>query len=209
MRYCNNANLLFLELWKFLTIPILSMFICMQKKKTSSFTLFLRYCILKNPAIWLAVLIWELEFCQIWDWWWNISNNISFHFRLFPRKTKDKIVKISEKKPILGKFGPFLPKLRQKWIFREKRALSVFKCSSYVSSCQKSEKTIEKFLRKTPNWWTDRQTDNSDFIRPSVGTFLGIICLVNTQSCSKTQPLPLPLVCKCMHLRTPSHMHMH
>ena len=29
----------------------------------------------------------EPEFCQIWDWWWNISNKISFHFRLFPRKT--------------------------------------------------------------------------------------------------------------------------
>ena len=29
----------------------------------------------------------EPEFCQIWDWWWNINNNISFHFRLFPRKT--------------------------------------------------------------------------------------------------------------------------
>ena len=28
----------------------------------------------------------EQEFCQIWDWWWNI-NNISFHFRSFPRKT--------------------------------------------------------------------------------------------------------------------------
>ena len=28
----------------------------------------------------------EPEFGQIWDWWWNI-NNISFHFRLFRRKT--------------------------------------------------------------------------------------------------------------------------
>ena len=32
----------------------------------------------------------ESEFCQKWDWWWNINNNISFHFRLFPRKTNDK-----------------------------------------------------------------------------------------------------------------------
>ena len=72
------------------------------KKQTSSFILFLRYYILKNPAIWLAVPIWGLEFCQIWDWWWNINNNISFHFRLFPRKTKDKIFPKKSKKPYFG-----------------------------------------------------------------------------------------------------------
>ena len=33
----------------------------------------------------------EPEFCQICDWWWNINNNISFHFRLSPGKTNDKI----------------------------------------------------------------------------------------------------------------------
>ena len=30
---------------------------------------------------------WKPEFCQIWGWWWNFRNNISFNFRLFPRKT--------------------------------------------------------------------------------------------------------------------------
>ena len=39
------------------------------------------------------------EFCQIWDWCWNINTNISFHFRLFPRKTNDPIIKT---KPYFG-----------------------------------------------------------------------------------------------------------
>ena len=37
---------------------------------------------------------------------------------------------------------------------------------------------------------TDRQADNSDFIRPSVGKFLEIVCLVRTQSCSKANLSP-------------------
>ena len=51
----------------------------------------------------------------------------------------------------------------------KKKALSVFKYSNYLPLCQKSEKTNEAFLRKIPNCWTDRQTDNSDFLGPSVG----------------------------------------
>ena len=61
------------------------MFICMPKINFITH-FFLRYYILKNPAISLADSI-LTQFCQIWNWWWNI-NNISFHFRLFPRKTK-------------------------------------------------------------------------------------------------------------------------
>ena len=26
------------------------------------------------------------EFCQVWDWWLNINNNISFDFKTFPQK---------------------------------------------------------------------------------------------------------------------------
>ena len=65
----------------------------------------------------------------------------------------------------------------QKWIVLEKRVLSLFRYSNYLPLCQKSEKTNELFLRKMPNWRTDRQTDtqtdrktdNSDFRGPSVG----------------------------------------
>ena len=52
------------------------------------------------------------EFYQIWDWWRSINNNISFHFRLFPRKTNNKNFQKFPKKlsrcqfwTFLGKFG--------------------------------------------------------------------------------------------------------
>ena len=135
----------------------------------------------------------ERQFCQIGDWWWNINNNISFHIRLFPGKTNDKIFKKIQKEPYLGPFlGPFYPNLGKNYFFLEKRTLSVFRYSNYLSLCQKSEKTIEQFLRKTPNWQTGRQTDNFDFIRPYIGKFLRIICLVHTKNCSKLNLSPSP-----------------
>ena len=77
------------------------------------------------------------------------------------------------KKPYFGTIlGPFCLNLGENG-FSWKRRLSVFRYSNYLLSCQKSEKTIEPFLRKTPDgqtdWWTDRQTDNGNFIGPSVG----------------------------------------
>ena len=82
------------------------------QNKNSSFTSSLRCYILNNHAIWLADSIWPITqdqgFCQIWDWWWNINNNISFHFILFPRKINDK------KKLYWGHFWQFLPKFGQK-----------------------------------------------------------------------------------------------
>ena len=50
--------------------------------------------------------------------------------------------------------------------------MSVFKYFSYLSLCQKLEKSNEQFLRKILNWWTDqqrdvwtdRQRDNGNFI---------------------------------------------
>ena len=80
----------------------------------------------------------------------------------------------------------FFPKIWAKWIFLEKRVLSLFKYSNYLLSCKKLEKTNSRFLRKILNRRTDRQTgnqtdrqedrqrdrrpngqtDNSDFIGP-------------------------------------------
>ena len=68
----------------------------------------------------------EPEFCQIWDWWWNINNNISFHFKFLINFSKN------SKKLLWGQFGSFLLKFGQKWIFMEKRALPVFKYSNYL-----------------------------------------------------------------------------
>ena len=117
------------------------------KKQTSSFILFLRYYILKNPAIWLAVPIWGLEFCQIWDWWWNINNNISFHFRLFPRKTNDKIFQKIQKALFWGHFGPFLPK------FAGKNGLCQFLDIPIIYNCAKNQRKL------LSHFWEKRRTD--------------------------------------------------
>ena len=87
---------------------------------------FLRYYILKNSAIWLAnsILAHNLRariFLEI-----EISKkNISFHF-IFHKNILTKSFKKSKKKTILGPF--------------KKRAASIFKYSSYLTSCNKSEK---------------------------------------------------------------------
>ena len=47
---------------------------------------------------------WRTRIFEIWDWWWNISNNISFQFTLFPKKLMTKVFKKSQKKPILVPF---------------------------------------------------------------------------------------------------------
>ena len=62
-----------------------------------------------------------------------------------------------------------MPKFGQKWIFLEKRTLSVFEYSNHLLLRKKSEKTNDPFLRKMPNWQTDRKTDIGDFVGPSVG----------------------------------------
>ena len=50
--------------------------------------------------------------------------------------------------------------------FHEKRTLSVFKYSNYLTF-QKPEKSNKPFLRKMLNGRTDRRIDNGDFIGPS------------------------------------------
>ena len=135
------------------------------QKCTSSFNSFLRYYILKNPAIYLAKefwpITWEPEFCQIWDWWWNMNNNISFHFSLFPRKNNDKNFQKIQKTLFWHYFGPFLTKFRQKWVCLENRALSVFKYSNYLQSSKYQKKLMTHSCR------TNRRTDKR--WRPSVG----------------------------------------
>ena len=85
------------------------MFICMQKTNFSIHFI-LEILHFKKSGIWLAVPNWGLEFWQIWEWWWNINNNISFHFRLFLWKTKDNFFKKNPKITyfwaILGPFNP-------------------------------------------------------------------------------------------------------
>ena len=100
-----------------------------------------------------------VELCQIWDWWWNINNNISLNFISLSGKTYDKIFEKLQKNLLWGHFGSFLPKFWEKWIFLEKWTVSDVKYSNYLPPCQKSEKTNNPFLRKMSNSRMDRQTD--------------------------------------------------
>ena len=125
------------------------------QKYTSSLTSFLRYYIL--PAIWLANSIlarnWRTRILPDM----RLVDNISFHFRLFPGKSNDKIFQRNLKKHSLGTFlDPFLPKFEQKWIFLE-NGLCLFLF------------LLSTIMRKMSNWLTDRQMENSDFKGPSAG----------------------------------------
>ena len=140
------------------------------QKYTSLFTSFLRYYILKNPAIWLGDNILDLTreqgHCQIWDWWWNINNNISFHFRLFPRKSNDKVFQKIQKKTYFGAiWGHFLAKSGQKRVFLGKRAVSVLDIPIIYNHAKNQKKLMSHFWEKRR---TDRQTDNGDSMGPSV-----------------------------------------
>ena len=89
----------------------------------------------------------EIEFCQIWDWWWNINNNISFHYRLLPRKTNDKIILKIQKEPILGSFYPNLGKNKFSW----KKELCQFLDIPITSHCAKNQKKL------LSNFWGNHQ----------------------------------------------------
>ena len=89
--------------------------------------------------------------------WWNINNNISFHYRLFPKKLTSQIFSKYPKNPILGPFLAFLLKLGPKTNFPGIRALSVFQYLNYLPLCQKSEKPKKPFLRRLLEGHTKNQ----------------------------------------------------
>ena len=169
------------------------------KKSTSSPILYWRCCKYMQTSYleyfghaWLHTLKMIVSTCTRL-WCLSVCRKQTPSFTSFLRYYILKMTKFFKKSKnnlFWGHFGSLLQILRQKWIFLEKRPLSLLRYSSYLSSYQKSEKTIDQFLRKTPYWRTDRQTDDSEFIRPSVGKFLVIICLVYTQNCSKYELSP-------------------
>ena len=60
-------------------------------------------------------------------------------------------------------FGPLLPKPGQKWIFLEKKVLSVFKYSNYLAMVQKIRWPIPEKNTKTTDGRTDGQTDRQQW----------------------------------------------
>ena len=73
-----------------------------------------------------SLLSWEPKFCQIWGWWWSINNNISFYFRLFLRKTNDKIFQKIKTKPLLEPFWPLFAQIWAKINFPGKKGSENF-----------------------------------------------------------------------------------
>ena len=63
-----------------------------------------------------------------------------FDLDYFQEKLMTKLFKKSPKKTILGPFWALFPTFGQKCIFQEKRALLVFKNSSYLPLCKKNKK---------------------------------------------------------------------
>ena len=113
----------------------------------------------------------EQKFCQIRHWWWNINNSISFHFKLFPRKTNDifqKIKKTTYFGAILNTFCPTLGKNEFSW----KKGLCQFLDIPIVYHRAKNKKNYSAFSEKNAKLMDgqkDRQIDNGDFIGPSIG----------------------------------------
>ena len=115
--------------------------------------------ILQNPAIWLVDSILahnsRSRILPHMGWWWNINNNIRFHFRLFPRKLMPKFLK-KPKKPILSHSGHDLPTFELKWILLDK-GLCLFLNIPVIYHHVKNQKKIISY-----SWekrWTDGQTD--------------------------------------------------
>ena len=125
------------------------------QKQSSSFTSSLRYYILKNPAILLADSI----LVRNWRPWvlpdmglvLNINSNISFHFKLFWRKTNYKIFQKPRFWDHLGLFCSNLDKNE----FSRKKGICQFLNVPFIYHHTKNQK---KLMWKMLNSRMDRQT---------------------------------------------------
>ena len=110
-------------------------------------------------AVWPKIP--EPGFCQIWDWWLNISKDLSFHFRLFPRETANNFFQKIGKAGGGGHFGPLLTKFGQNgfsWIkgFCPFLDTPIIYCRPKI---RKNYWVISEKKAKLTDGQTDRQTD--------------------------------------------------
>ena len=105
----------------------------------------------------------EPEFCQIKDWWWNINNNINFHFELFTRKTINKIFQKIEKPYFGAILDPFCKDLGKNE-FSWKKRLCQFLNILIIYHHTKNQKKImcHSWGKCRTDGRTDRQTDKGD-----------------------------------------------
>ena len=146
-----------------------------MQKQSSSFTSSLRYYILKNPAILLADSI----LVRNWRPWvlpdmglvLNINSNISFHFKLFWRKTNYKIFQKPRFWDHLGLFCSNLDKNE----FSRKKGICQFLNVPFIYHHTKNQKKLmcHSWGKCWTHGWIDRPaeglTENCNFVGPSVG----------------------------------------
>ena len=114
-------------------------------------------------AFW--TITWEPKFCQIWRWCETSNKKNSFHFRLFPGKTGDKIFQKIPKNLFWDQFQPFMDKFGQR-IFSLKKGLCQILNIPIIYHRAKNQKKL--MTHSWQNGWTDiprdrqtgRQTDN-------------------------------------------------
>ena len=109
----------------------------------------------------VSPIIPEPGFCQIWAWWLNISKDLSFHSRLFPRETaNDFFQKIGKagRGAILDPCWPNLAKNGFSWIkgFCQFLDIRIIYCHPKI---RKNYWAIFEMKAKLTDGRTDRQTD--------------------------------------------------
>ena len=105
---------------------------------------------------WLAAfcpITGDSKLCQIC--WWDINNNISFHYRLFLKKTWQNFSK-NQKKLFWSHSGCFLPKLGPKMKFSWKKGLCQFFNIRIIYHCAKNQKNLMN------NSWENCSTDTPE-----------------------------------------------
>ena len=86
----------------------------------------------------------------------NINNNISFLFRLFPRKTNDKIFQKIQKNPILGPFWAVFAQMWAKMHFLGKKLCHFLDIQIIYHRAKIQKYLLSHFWEKC---WADRRTD--------------------------------------------------
>ena len=114
------------------------MFVC--QKTPVPFTPFLRYYILKNPAIWLVASILAHNFARF-EIGGEMSTILLFTVDYAQEKLMTKFFK-TPKNPILGLFLAPFAQIWAKMNFTRKKVCQIFKYSNYLPSRQKSQKLV-------------------------------------------------------------------
>ena len=97
-------------------------------------------------------IIWDPKLCQIC--WWNINNNISFHYSYFQEKlTSQNFSKNPKNVVLLGPFWVFLSELGPKMNFPGKKGSASYSISKLPTIVPKNQKKL--MSHSWENSWRD------------------------------------------------------